>query len=303
MWVSVLGCVRILELEDTGAEVPESSACVPAEALGYRLPSARWGLSALYASRRLDDRPETALHLSPSWFLAVGWQTSGFGCADYGPPWAIDAQHAGDPGCLGLSEGTTWNELCRLYPATYPCDGYAGSFAGDAPEADALALAWFALAAHGLLGRFELDPDDWYAASADPLAVERLTAAMHLWGPWTGEIGEVVQGCPDEVEACLEGDLLRHAAGVADKLELLGAAPCYDEPLAEADVRAFTRGLAAVHPELAWDEGEQAAVDALTGRGFTTEAAAVVAALDAAVDLRLACPERELYEWYRLPCP
>jgi hypothetical protein len=310
-WFTASGCVRVLALPtDSGPDdpvpVPESTSppaevCVPGETLGYALPSARWGLSALYASRRLDDRPDSALRLAPSFFLATGWELTGFGCATYGAPWVEVAPD--DAGCLGLREETVWMELCRLYPLDYACDGYPGAFTGDTPEASALGLAWFALAAHALLGRYELDPDEWYATATDPLAVERLTAAMHYRSPWSGEVTDTIERCGDDVEACLGEDLLTYVSGVADKLEALEGATCHDAPLAPDDVRAFVGGLAAARPGRDWAAAESAALSALTGEGFATEAPAVLDAIDAAVPLTLACPEQELFTWYRLPCP
>jgi hypothetical protein len=306
------GCVRVLELPtDPDLAPPDGPAdpvapakiCVPASTLGYSLPSPRWGLAVAYASRRLDDRPSSALRLSPSWFLATGWQTSAFGCAPYGPPWSEDPYWAGDQGCLGVREETVWNELCRLFPGEYTCEGYAGALVGDAPEASALALAWFAVAAHGLLGRFDLDPDEWYASSTDPRAVEALTATMHYRGPWAGEVATILADCPSEVAACLDWDLEAHVVGVEAKLDALDDAPCWDEPLEPEDVEAFVAALEAARPAWDWSEASAPAVEALTGAGFAVDAPRVLDAIDAAVDLRLACPEAELYTWYRLPCP
>ena len=148
-WIALGGCVRILELAPEAIDevpkdrahtgTPEATVCVPGDTLGFSLPSARWGLAALYASRRLDDRPDSALRLTPSFFLATGWQISGFGCATYGAPWS--GVELGDAGCLGLREETVFRELCNLYPLDYTCDGYPGAFDGDAPEASALGLA------------------------------------------------------------------------------------------------------------------------------------------------------------------
>jgi hypothetical protein len=304
------GCVRVLELTEPAptdtAQIPTDptlaplEVCVPGDALGFRLPSPRWGLSALYASRRLDDRPDSELRLPPSFFLASGWQISGFGCAEYGPPWV--RSDTGDEGCLVIPEGTAYSELCKLFPRDYDCDGYAGTFAGDAPEADALGLAWFAVAAHALLGRFE-DPEAWYREAGDPLAAERLTAEMHFAGPWSGDLPAILETCADDVEACLDYEVLNHVAGVADKLATLQDATCYDEPLAPSEVSAFVAGLAEARAGYDWAAAEEDALAALTGAGFSTEAPAVLAALDAAAPLTLACPELELYEWYRLPCP
>lgn len=320
LWIAVIGCVRVLELPvgpdgdtpptdavptpDTVDTAVRPSVCVPSDTLGYALPSARWGLAALYASRRLDDRPDSALRLAPSFFLATGWQTTGFGCASYGPPWVDNAP--GDTGCLGIREETVWLELCRLFPLDYDCEAYPGALAGDRPEADTLALAGFALAAHALLGRFGIDPDDWYAEATDPLAVERLTATMHFRGPWTGEVDDILDRCAGDVEACLDNDVRTHVSGLADKIEALDAAPCWNEPLAPEDVSAFVDGLAAARPARDWTGAEEAALAALAahgGDGFATEAALVLDALDAASPMPLACPELELYTWYRLPCP
>lgn len=301
---ALLGCTRVLSLEDGPTSPPDSTArvCVPAEAPAYRLPSTRWALAALYASRRLGDRPDSALQLGPSWFLATGWQMSGFSCASYGDPWSVDPLWASDPGCLGLEQHTTWAELCKLWPADYACDGYAGSFAGDAPEASSLALAWFALAGHALLQR-NGDPEAWYTDAGDPLAPERMTATMHYWGPWTGQVDDVYQTCPDDIEACLDGELERHVAGVADKVAVLEEAPCATQPLTEADVRAFVGGLRDARPGRSWDAAADRAVERLTGAGLDVDAPAVLDALDEEVDLRLTCPEEELYTWYRWPCP
>ena len=64
--------------DDTG-EVP--TVCVPGTNSAWRLPSPRWGLGALHTERRLE---EADLPLDANFLLALGWQATRYGCADFG---------------------------------------------------------------------------------------------------------------------------------------------------------------------------------------------------------------------------
>ena len=296
--------------DDTSGETadtapPVETACVPGEATGFRVPSGRWALATLHASRRYGDLDDSALDLSPAWFLASAWERTGFACEDYGEPWLTEeSQWSQTEGCLGIPDDTVWIELCRLYPQYFECGAAPRYVSGDHVEAGVMALAWYTLAAHALLQRHKLDPDDWYAAASDPLAVEKLSALMHFAGPWGADVEAVLTSCADkDIETCLTGDPLMHVSGVTEKLAVLETATCYDDPLTEAEVRQYTEELATIWTSEDWEAATEAAVGALTGAGFATDAPAVLDALDATLGARLRCPESELWSWYRLPCP
>ena len=305
MWFSLLiGCSRVLDVGTEPASTTDREpVCLPGEATGYALPSARWGLAALHAERRLAEQQDSALsQLGAGFFLASAWKISAFGCDDYGTPWTPNATAADDAGCLGISESVVWTELCRLYPGIYTCDAYAGAVSGDQIEGQVMALAWFALAGHALLGRYDLDPDSVYEGATDPLMVPKTMALMHFQTPWYA-LDEVFADCPGDVVDCLDGDPKRHVEGVAAKLDLLDGATCYAGELTEADVRAYVRGLEAVWPTEDWDAAEAAAVEALATSRFDEDAMGVLDAIDGVVLTRLICPEQELWTWYRLSCP
>ena len=284
---------------------PADTVCLPGEATGFRMPHGRWALATLHASRRYGDLDESALSLSPAWFLASAWERTGFACADYGEPWLTEEpQWSQTEGCLGVPDDTVWIELCRLYPQYFECGAAPEYVAGDHVEAGVMALAWYTLAAHALLQRHKLDPDDWYAAAADPLAVEKLSALMHFSGPWSQDVETILTDCAEQdIGACLTGDPGMHVAGVMEKLTVLETATCYDEPLTEAEVRQYTGELATIWTSEDWEAATEAAVGALTGAGFATDGPAVLDALDETLGARLRCPESELWSWYRLPCP
>ena len=83
-------------------DVLGATVCIPGEAVNFRLPDARWGLAALFASRRYGDLYDSQMYLSPEWFLASAWERTGFGCTEYGDPWTVQSQWQDDEGCTGL---------------------------------------------------------------------------------------------------------------------------------------------------------------------------------------------------------
>ncbi len=184
-----------------------------------------------------------------------------------------------------------WNELCRLYPTTYACGAYAGTFYGDTPEQDALDLAWFAVAAHGLLGRLQVAPDAWYADASDPAAASAFTAAMHF------EAQTFVDGCADDVAGCLQGDLEVQVTRVLDKSERLTAGTCTAVDVRDSDGEAFVAQLSSRHPGWDWQAAQDAALAASGDLG------AIVNAIETDAAVQLTCPKQELWDWYRLPCP
>ena len=303
-------CTRTLVLTtesdgETGSvDTPAGEAvCVPREAMGYRLPTARWGLAAAHASHRLSDSG-WPLDLSPSWFLAVGWQTTRFGCFEYGDPWSLDPEWTGDEGCLGLFEGTHWAEVEKLYPGIYDM-GFAGFLQGDTPERSAMTLAWTLVAAHSLWGRDEIGVSvtAWYEASQDPRGAERMSALLHAQGPWSDDAAAAVRDCPDAITDCIDDWTRPRVDGVIDKLEILEEAACYELPLSEDDVRAHVVALSEMWPDLDWEAAEAAAVAELDGSGFHLEAPRVIAAIDTFIDTRLVCPEQALWQVYSFSCP
>ncbi|MBX2798895.1 MAG: hypothetical protein KTR31_14560 [Myxococcales bacterium] len=298
LWVpllAVVGCERVLDL----GEAKVTGQCVPSQIDAFRLPSDRWGLAALYASRRLSDRADSALRLPPAWFLASAWEMSDFQCADYGPPYAtVDERWAGDEGCLGIRSETAWAEICKLYPDLYDCKAYDGALAGDAPEQSVLALAWSAMAAHVLLSRFDVNPDAWARGAPDPLAVQRLTAALHHEGPWLWYAEDLLSPpCDRDVLGCLDGAVADHVRGVGEKLQRLGEAPCHRTKVVPADIEAFVAQLALRFEGWDWEAAERAALD--SDRSLL----GVVRAVEAQTSVFLDCPEQELWTWYQLPCP
>lgn len=309
--IGLTGCVRVIDLApaddtdidtDVDTDTPEIT-CVPGASADFSLPSARWGLAALHAERRFADIDGSELRLSASWFLASAWQMTGFGCADYGDPWTVDSDAQGDGGCLDLHEETVWNELCRLHPNLFDCNGYAGSFAGDSPETSIFGMTWFQGAAHAMLSRFQ-DPNTFYAAATDPLAREHLAALMHHNGPWTPELENILANCGDDIVACVDGEYtLRHLNGLAEKLSALNESDCYDGPLTVDDVSAYSQALATIWPEEDWSAANTAAWEAISGDGFQSDAKRVLDAYDNNLSITLRCPEEELWDWYTFSCP
>jgi hypothetical protein len=308
--IGLSGCVRVIDLNQAGTDTDlgvdtgrSDLPCIPENTPDFRLPSARYGLAALHAERRFADVAGSELRLSANWFLASAWQTTGFGCADYGEPWSLDSDAQGDGGCLALREETVWNELCRLHPNLFACDGYAGTFAGDAPETSIFGMTWFQGAAHAMLSRFG-DPNAFYAEASDPLARERVAALMHFNGPWTPELEDILTNCGDDITACVDGEYtLHHINGVSEKLAHLEEADCYDGPLTADDISAYSQALATIWPEEDWLNANIAAWDALTGEGFRVDAEGVLDAYETHLNIRLRCPEEELWDWYTFSCP
>ena len=319
LFLSVLGCVRTLRLSEDSAETgvievdptdtsnpdtsdPDPGVCVPGEASGFRIPHGRWALAVLHGSRRLADVEGTPFALSPAWFLATAWQRTGFGCAEYGEPWS-----AGDTwnqsGCLAVDQNLNWFDLSRMYPEYYSNNAYNGFLGEDHIEAGVMALTWYAFVSNAILQRLDDDLVGWYSAAADPYAVERVSALMHVEGVWSDDLEPVLASCSDDIEACLEGDTLFHVSGIADKLALLETAECFDAPLTSEEVTQYVNELARIWPEEDWPSAQTAALGALTGAGFSTEGPAVLDAIDSVVAARLRCPESELWKWYQLSCP
>jgi hypothetical protein len=303
------GCIRTLEVSDSGRDTSTDSGiqpetvCIPGETTGFLLPNNRWALATLFASRRFADLGETQLHLSPSWFLATAWERTAFGCDDYGAAWSEGAQWTGDQGCMGVHRDTVWIELSRLFPVLFDPDGYEGAVAGPHIEAGVMASAWSAYVGHAHLQRHTEDPDAWYLAAQDPLAVEHISALMHQVGVWSSDVATVLEGCGDDVVACLSDNTANVVSGVSEKIQLLDGAECHDTPITDLDIDEFTAEMARVWPEEDWSAAAEAAKAARTGEGFRTEGLAVVSAIESAVYARMACPEQELQAWYSLSCP
>ena len=296
--LALTGCVRVLTLDGDG----ESDSCVPGEAEGFAMPDPRWALASLHAERTLDRLPDSALSgLDAEWFLASAWQISDFRCDDYGPPWNPADGAFDQTGCLAIADDVVWIELCRLFPGRYDCDAWPDAVRGDQIEAQVMALTWFTLSAHALLGRYDVDPDDFVTDPDDPQRLTKVHAIAHFRTPWFA-----FEGCDegeDGFDTCLDVDLERHVDGVQDKLERFASAPCFEGALTEADVRAYAQALARIQPDPAWPDAEEAAVAALTTERFVDDAAAVLDAFDTVPTTRLSCPEAQLWSFYTLPCP
>ncbi|MCB9743280.1 MAG: hypothetical protein H6741_07590 [Alphaproteobacteria bacterium] len=306
-------CVRVTQLgadssgpDDSAgpgdSDAPVESVCVPDTTTGYATPDGRWALAALYGARRLEDIPDSALRLGPEWFLASAWQASAFGCGDFGPPWS-PSEATEDEGCLQIQEGTHWVELCRIFPELFPCEDREARISGAQVLGGVVALTWHAHLAHALQQRHEVDPDAWLEAAGDARAVERLAALLHAEGAWSWQAEGVFADCAEDIAACLEGAARRHVDGVSEKLGRLEDAGCYDAPLTEAELEAFLDELAPIFPDEDWESARAAALAELDGRGFAEAGPAVLNTLDATLEARLVCPERELWDSFQLSCP
>lgn len=290
------------EMSDTPGFTNLDTVCLPASAPGYRLPSARWALAALFASRRLSEVDGTTLHLSPAWFLTAAWQTDAFACGGYGSPWADDATT--DPGgCYDLQPGTHWVELQRLFPERFAEEGWPDWVTGDTPERSTLALAHAVYAGHLLLRRIDgTDPDARVATVDDPAGTTRLATFFHAEGPWSATASRALTTCSDDLRACAQHGLLHHLDGQEAKLDTLADADCFDTPLTDADLVGFADGLAALWPAVDPADLRAAARSATTGTGFAVDGLAVVRAVEATIDAPLTCPADTLWDHYRYSC-
>lgn len=319
-WVLLpaLGCTRTTQLghtqhnvhkatlEDTGQRTapaePVPSTCLPGERSGFRIPSSRWALSVLFASRRLTQPHGNALQLSPSWFLASAWQSSSFSCGGYGQPWSTEAA-TDEGGCYALAAVTHWAELERLFPEQFPSDGWPDRVRGDRPEQASVALAQAAYAGHLLLRRVDgTHPDAWLEAAEDPEAAEQLAAFFHVEGPWSATAAHAWQSCADDLAACADGSLGHHLQGIAHKRASLSEADCYDLPIDTEELDAFIDGLQPMWPHADWPAVRAAAHAHHHDLGFTHTGLPIVRAIEDALDAPLACPEDTLWDHYRYSC-
>ncbi len=289
--------------KDTGpAPDPPPQVCLPKETDGFRMPSTRWALSVLMASRRLSEPDGNRMQVSPTWLLASAWQTDTFSCGGYGTPWSDNASEVGG-GCFQLQGTTHWYELVRLFPDQFQSDGWPAWVDGDSPERSSLALVQALYAGHLLLRRAtESDPDTWLTQSTDPLAASRIAAFFHFEGPWSATASRALTSCNDNLLDCADSSLLHHVEGIEAKQVLLAAAECYDDPIPDSDLDAFLEGIRPIWPHVDWTEARNRALDARTGAGFAIDGLAIVEALEAAVDARLSCPAETLWDHYRYSC-
>lgn len=325
--VLLSGCVRTLELPadtisdevvssigdtgsaDSGTPLDAERVCVPAEADGFLIPHGRWALAVLHASRRYGDLSDSALSLSPAWFLASAWESTYFDCAAYGLPWSPDEAPDAE-GCMAINETSMWSELSRFFPAYYDEGSFDGAVDGDHVEAAVMAMTWFTMAGHVLIQKRGVNPEEWYASADDPRAVEKLSAIMHAHGPWSSQLSNVLNNCrgagvADCIADNVSGNTAAHLDGVIEKIAALEAGSCYDEPVTEDEVNTYIDELSRAWPEApeAWDEARAAALAARTGEGFATEAPRILDAIDGALVTRLLCPEEVLWDQFRLSCP
>ncbi len=280
---------------------PTSTVCIPGEAAGFRLPSARWALSVLFASRTLQQPTHNALQLSPEWFIASAWQTGAFACGGYGTPWSTDSSvEAG--GCYDLQHVTHWTELERLFPARFPSEGWPAWIAGDNPERATLALSHAVYAGHLLMRRVDgTDPDAWLADSEDPRASDTLAALFHVEGPWSATAAIAWHECPHDLADCATGPLRRHLDGLAAKQATLATADCFDAWISDVELDAFLASLADLWPHANWPLISAAAHAANTER-FPESGLSIVHAVEESLASPLACPEATLWDHYRYSC-
>ena len=292
---------------DTGVE-PESppQVCLPANADGFRMPSSRWALSALMASRRLSEPEGSLLQVSPSWLLAVAWQTDTFACGGYGTPWSDEGSNA-EGGCYQIQYSTHWTELIRLFPEHFEAENWPVWIDGDTPERSTMALVHALYAGHLLLRRgidpeSDADPDTWLSETADPLAPTRLAAFFHFEGPWSATATRALETCNDNLLDCADTGLLHHTEGIEAKQAVLDLADCYNEPITDSDLDAFVEGIAPLWPHVDWTDARAQALDARTDTGFAVDGLAMVEAIEAAINAPLSCPAETLWDHYRYSC-
>lgn len=285
----------------TGQESPPQ-VCLPAIADGFRMPSTRWALAALMASRRLAEPEGNQLQVSPEWLLATAWQTDTFACGGYGAPWSDTASDE-EGGCYKLQSSTHWTELVRLFPDQFQAEGWPLWVDGDSPERSSLALVHALYAGHLLLRRAtETDPDTWLAQSTDALAASRVAAFFQFEGPWSATASQALTTCPEDLIECADSALQHHVEGIEAKQELLTTAGCYDEPISDTDLDAFLDALAPIWPHVDWPAARTRALEARTGAGFSSDGLAIVEAVEASIDARLSCPAETLWDHYRYSC-
>jgi hypothetical protein len=266
------------------------------------MPSSRWALSVLMASRRLHEPEGNLLHVSPTWLLAAGWQTGAFSCGGYGTPWSTSASDDAG-GCYDIKSSTHWQELVRLFPAEFPADGWPGWVEGDAPERSALALVHALYSGHMLLRRASPDdPDDWLAQATDPLASSRVAAFLHHEGPWSATASTALSDCPDDLLACAENDLLQYIEGLEAKVEVLSDADCFNDPITDAELDAFLDGISALWPDTDWATVRAQALQARSGTGFAADGPAIITAITTVIGAPLSCPAETLWDHYRYSC-
>jgi len=285
----------------TSMPLPTPTVCIPGEAPGFRLPSARWALSVLFASRRLQQPQHNALQLSPDWFIASAWQTGAFSCGGYGDPWSTDPSSE-EGGCYDLQHVTHWTELERLFPARFPAEGWPAWVSGDNPERSTLALSQAVYAGHLLMRRVDgTDPDVWLAESEDPRAPDDLAALFHVEGPWSATAAQAWSTCPHDLAACADVPMGRHLQGLATKQATLATADCFDEPVLDVELDAFLHALQDLWPHADWPT-ISAAAHAANTHDFSESGLSIVQAVEDSLASPLTCPEDTLWDHYRYSC-
>ncbi|TNE84281.1 MAG: hypothetical protein EP330_30215 [Deltaproteobacteria bacterium] len=288
----------------------------------FYVPDGRWALATALASRQLHEVDGLDLDLSPSWFFASALEASFLGCTEQPadpdePANRYDRQPSTDSeGCFELPDSTVWIELCRLFPDDLACEAaYADVIPStarrDAVPTGALGLAWFDVAAYALFQRRgSADPDAFFAASPDPLALEKALAVAHAAGPWEPELDALFAGCAEaeDVGSCLtDAPLAARVSAVAshtaDLEASVAADHCYDEPLTEAEVEAFVADLGVLWPRARVTEATDAALAVLDGGSFQEDGPAVLDAVADEIGVALSCPGAQLGTWYALECP
>ncbi len=329
-WTEVDGCV---------APVPDHvdlSHVVWAEpGVHFYVPDPTWAFASLHASRQLDGLgAEQDLRLSPSYFLATGLKESFLGCSE---ETGADPQHpehayerkvlADHDGCMQLESTTAWIELCRMYPGELDCDqvGHADVISStdqdvtgrDNVESSMLAAAWYGVFGYAMLPSHGTDPDTWFAAATDPLAITKMVALVYNRGAWSGEIDFVLSGCQNSnIEDCVSAGSVAwdyvDAVGsyVTDMHAAVADGQCYDADVSLDDAHRWVDSLEPMFPGFdavaAHSAVESAFLTASNGAhvsNFQQVAIPVTDALDDAWSLELTCPNAELSYWYGQTCP
>ncbi|MEC7949687.1 MAG: hypothetical protein VX265_19120 [Myxococcota bacterium] len=287
---------------DTGGP-STAPLCLPDDVEGFSIPSARWGLASFLGSQLLAEPDDSALQLSPEWFLSSGWQADYFGCGGYGAPWS-DAPSNTSGGCFALEQQTHWVEVMRLFPDRFSELDWPDSVDGDQPERSAVTLVHALYAGHLLLWRLDdVNPDQRLPATADPRTVARVATWLHAEGPWSRTAEVTLTSCPDDLLSCVPETAATYAAAAEAKLLALENAPCASMALSDADVEGFLTGLEPLWPSADWPAIERS-VDAVRRTGtLEGDGPAVVDVVLSALDSTLFCPEQNLWDLYRYSCP
>jgi hypothetical protein len=156
-------------------------------------------------------------------------------------------------------------------------------------------------------------PNAWFAGASDPQAMVKVLALLYNEGDWTGDATAVALGCQhDLIENCLGNkDYVVAVSSYARELEAaVAAGNCYNETISVSDVDDYVAQIVPLFVH------EDATALRLAGRNaflgasggaltapFQKVGAAVLQAIEGAMQAKAHCPGAALDQWYMHQCP